>query len=87
MPPPKRRPGPMPKTNITANNTTKMNLTSLAKSAWSGALDLATVPSRFNLMLMSGILLVMESIACMIVVWKVPYTEIDWVAYMQEVRN
>ena len=79
----------MPKTNntTTANSTTKMNLTSVAKSAWSGASDLATVPSRFNLMLVSGILLVMESIACMIVVWKVPYTEIDWVAYMQEVRN
>jgi len=32
-------------------------------------------------------LLVAEAVLCVLVVWKVPYTEIDWVAYMEEVEG
>ncbi|KAK9812595.1 hypothetical protein WJX72_000071 [[Myrmecia] bisecta] len=33
------------------------------------------------------LLLLGEAVLCGLIIWKVPYTEIDWVAYMQEVQG
>eukprot|EP00803_Ostreobium_quekettii_P007560 evm.model.scf_1127.2 EVM.evm.TU.scf_1127.2 scf_1127:18716-23506(-) len=34
----------------------------------------------------SAALLLWEATLCTVIIWKVPYTEIDWVAYMQQVE-
>ncbi|GMH32259.1 hypothetical protein BSKO_00093 [Bryopsis sp. KO-2023] len=36
--------------------------------------------------LVACLLLVWEAIFCGLVIWKIPYTEIDWVAYMEQVE-
>lgn len=33
------------------------------------------------------VLLALEAVLCGLIIWRVPYTEIDWVAYMQEVAG
>jgi len=35
----------------------------------------------------AGVLLLVDLALCGLIVWRVPYTEIDWVAYMQEVEG
>ena len=36
-----------------------------------------------NAWVLGGILLLFESVLCALIIWKRPYTKIDWDAYMQ----
>ncbi|KAL1955202.1 hypothetical protein VTO42DRAFT_8914 [Malbranchea cinnamomea] len=47
------------------------------------ALDLCT--NRKHLTWICPSLLLMESALCAFIIWKIPYTEIDWSTYMQQV--
>ncbi len=47
--------------------------------------SLALVPSPSNLLYASLLLLALEAVLNAAIILRVPYTEIDWVAYMQEV--
>lgn len=38
-------------------------------------------------MLSASLLLLAEAVLCGLIIWKIRYTEIDWVAYMQEVEG
>ncbi|MCJ1465030.1 dolichyl-P-Man:Man(5)GlcNAc(2)-PP-dolichol alpha-1,3-mannosyltransferase [Pseudocyphellaria aurata] len=46
------------------------------------ALASTTQTKRFSLLLLTA-----DFILCGLIIWKVPYTEIDWVAYMQQVKQ
>uniref|UniRef100_A0A914VP06 dolichyl-P-Man:Man5GlcNAc2-PP-dolichol alpha-1,3-mannosyltransferase n=1 Tax=Plectus sambesii TaxID=2011161 RepID=A0A914VP06_9BILA len=47
-------------------------------------IDLATNPSK--LWIAALLLLPAELLVCILIIWKVPYTEIDWSTYMQQVE-
>lgn len=36
---------------------------------------------------LSFLLLAADSVLCGLIIWKIPYTEIDWIAYMQQVEQ
>ncbi|KFY37192.1 hypothetical protein V495_07319 [Pseudogymnoascus sp. VKM F-4514 (FW-929)] len=49
------------------------------------AIDLASNPAHSRWQ--SPILLLLDALLCLVIIWKVPYTEIDWEAYMQQVAQ
>jgi len=82
MPPTKRQ----SKKSIWAGSFFK-HLASLGHtSEWSGSFKQLLVDSKY-FWLISSMLFIQEIIVNVAVIWKVRYTEIDWVAYMSEVEG
>ncbi|KAL3965676.1 hypothetical protein ACCO45_002680 [Purpureocillium lilacinum] len=54
--------------------------------AWRFALAVATGQHALS-QLVPPALWLLDAILCVLVLWKVPYTEIDWVAYMEQVAQ
>jgi alpha-1,3-mannosyltransferase len=50
------------------------------------ALDIATRRHPFS-KLIPPALLALDAVLCAAIIWKIPYTEIDWQAYMQQVSQ
>ncbi|KAF2808232.1 Lethal(2)neighbour of Tid protein [Mytilinidion resinicola] len=48
------------------------------------ALDLASNPKHARWL--SPLLLVVDAVLCGLIIWKIPYTEIDWTTYMQHIE-
>ncbi|KAI1327476.1 glycosyltransferase family 58 protein [Xylariaceae sp. FL0255] len=51
------------------------------------ALDIATGRNQALARLIPPILFLADAVLCALVIWKVPYTEIDWKAYMEQVTQ
>ncbi len=86
MAPPRARKRPGQQHGVTASSSSSpSSWSSKASSAWSWLYSFATEPTRDNLIWMSLLLLLGEVVLNALVIYSVPYTEIDWVAYMQEV--
>ncbi|MCJ1455148.1 dolichyl-P-Man:Man(5)GlcNAc(2)-PP-dolichol alpha-1,3-mannosyltransferase [Mycoblastus sanguinarius] len=49
------------------------------------AIDLASNPKHTRWL--SPLLLVADACLCALIIWKIPYTEIDWKAYMQQIAQ
>ncbi|KAI0543034.1 glycosyltransferase [Xylaria digitata] len=51
------------------------------------AFDVANGRNRTLSWLIPPCLLLLDALLCVVVIWKVPYTEIDWKAYMEQIEQ
>ncbi|KAI0889108.1 glycosyltransferase family 58 protein [Annulohypoxylon maeteangense] len=58
----------------------------LAKSAVALALNIANGRSGLS-KLVPPCLFILDAVLCALIIWKIPYTEIDWKAYMEQVSQ
>ncbi|KAH7319826.1 putative NOT-56 mannosyltransferase G6G8.10 [Stachybotrys elegans] len=58
----------------------------LHQQAWRFGVDVLTGHGQLSKLIPIA-LWIADALLCVLVIWKVPYTEIDWVAYMQQVSQ
>ncbi|KAI4127563.1 MAG: hypothetical protein LQ347_004548 [Umbilicaria vellea] len=60
-------------------------VTHIATQLYNYAVDFSTNPK--HLRWLAPLLIVADASLCALIIWKIPYTEIDWKSYMQQVAQ